>query len=112
LILSGSTIYGEAAYGDYEGNGSVFQLNTDGSGFRILHSFTGGSNDGGWPYASLLLNGSTLYGTTYVGGTNNDGTIFALTVPEPSALALLAASALGLLGYAWRKRRREAGQSG
>ncbi len=112
LILSGSTIYGEAAYGDYEGNGSVFQLNTDGSGFRILHSFTGVSNDGGWPYASLLLSGSTLYGTTYIGGTNNDGTIFALTVPEPSTLALLAAGALGFAAYAWRKRRRDAGEIG
>jgi hypothetical protein len=33
-------------------------------------------------------------------------------VPEPSTLVLLVAAALGLAGYAWRKRRRDAGQMG
>ena len=33
-------------------------------------------------------------------------------VPEPSILALLAVGALGLAGYAWRKRRRDAAQMG
>ena len=34
------------------------------------------------------------------------GLAFAPT-PEPSTFALLGASALGLLGYAWRRRRRK-----
>ena len=29
------------------------------------------------------------------------------TVPEPSTAALLGAAAVGLMGYAWRRRRRE-----
>ena len=38
-------------------------MNTDGSGYTVLKSFTG--SDGGDPYAGLVLSGSTLYGTTW-----------------------------------------------
>ncbi len=38
--------------------------------------------------------------------------VTAQVVPEPSTLVLLAAGALGFLCYAWRKRRRDAGQMG
>ena len=37
-------------------------------------------------------------------GTGN-GTVFALTLPEPGTLVLLAAGAIGLVGYVWRCRR-------
>src|SRR2546430_5665915 len=40
LILSGNTLYGT------EDAGTVFALNTDGSGFTNLHSFTATSNNG------------------------------------------------------------------
>jgi pimeloyl-ACP methyl ester carboxylesterase len=50
--------------------GSVFKVNTDGSSFRTLHTFTDGS-DGANPQAGLVLSGSTLYGTTSKGGTTN-----------------------------------------
>src|SRR6266478_514734 len=39
LILSGNTLYGTAAYGGSGGNGTVFAVNTDGTGFTIVHSF-------------------------------------------------------------------------
>src|SRR5260370_702130 len=39
LILSGNTLYGTAAYGGQGGNGTVFAVNTDGTGFTIVHSF-------------------------------------------------------------------------
>ena len=35
----------------------------------------------------------------------NGGEELVLAVPEPSTLAILVAGALGLLGYAWRRRR-------
>src|SRR5260370_39297615 len=38
--LSGTTLYGTAAYGGGSGNGTVFAVNTNGTGFTILHSFT------------------------------------------------------------------------
>ena len=35
---------------------------------NILHNFTGGANDGQYPYGSLTLSGSKLYGMTSDGG--------------------------------------------
>src|SRR5258706_563594 len=40
LILLGNTLYGTAQGGGSSGNGTVFAINTDGSGFTTLHSFT------------------------------------------------------------------------
>ena len=45
--------------------------------FTTLHSFTGGS-DGANPNAGLILSSNTLYGTTCIGGTSGNGTVFAL----------------------------------
>ncbi|HAO77976.1 MAG TPA: hypothetical protein DCQ92_03170 [Verrucomicrobia subdivision 3 bacterium] len=67
-------MYGTAYYGGSGGNGTVFAVNTDGTGFTNLHSFTGGS-DGAAPFAGLILSGNTLYGTTEDGG-NGYGTVF------------------------------------
>ena len=38
----------------------------------------------------------------------DQGYIDLVVVPEPSTFALLAAAAIGLLGYAWRRRRQTA----
>src|SRR2546427_146852 len=37
LVLSGNTLYGTAGYGGTSGIGTVFKLNTDGTGFTNLH---------------------------------------------------------------------------
>jgi hypothetical protein len=42
------------------------------------------------------------------GDSNNDGTIFSVTVPEPSTLALLGIGAVSLLAYAWRRPKLDA----
>ena len=76
LTLSGSTLYGMTFQGGSGGAGTIFQINLDGTGLTILHNFTGGPSDGANPLGSLTLSGSTLYGMTFSGGANNDGTIF------------------------------------
>jgi uncharacterized repeat protein (TIGR03803 family) len=76
LILSGNTLYGTAAGGGTSHIGTVFQVNTDGTGFATLHSFTGTNSDGANPWAGLILSSNTLYGTTGQGGTSGDGTVF------------------------------------
>ena len=45
-------------------SGTVFKVNTDGSGFALVRSFAGRPADGGTPYGSLVVSGSTLYGVT------------------------------------------------
>lgn len=84
LVRSGNRLYGTAYYGGTGGSGSVFALNTDGSGFTNLHNFTAMSadyinTDGGYPHSGLILSGGTLYGATYFGGSSSNGTIFALS---------------------------------
>ena len=76
VILSGNTLYGTTASGGAHGYGTVFAVNTDGSGFTLLHSFIGSAGDGVTPVAGVILSGNTLYGTTYNGG--NGGTVFAV----------------------------------
>ena len=82
LILSGNTLYGTANYGGSGDNGTVFKVNTDGTGFTTLYNFTAlnlyCNSDGAYPYAGLILSGNTLYGTTSLGGTNGNGTVFAV----------------------------------
>ena len=77
VIVSGSTIYGTLnGFG-----GVVFAMNTDGSNFRALHVFADAPTDGAEPSVpALVLDGTTLYGTTRRGGAANGGTVFKVNV--------------------------------
>jgi len=83
LIVVGDTLFGAANSGGSSGRGTVFKLNTDGSGFTNLHSFTapdpstGFNSDGNTPNG-LILSGNILYGTAYSGGSSGAGTVFKL----------------------------------
>src|SRR5437870_296133 len=63
LILSGNCLYGTTYYGGSSGNGTVFKVQTDGTGFTNLHSFTARfgplatNSDGGGPN-DLVLSGN------------------------------------------------------
>jgi uncharacterized repeat protein (TIGR03803 family) len=60
------------------GCGTVFKITTAGK-LTTLHNSNGA--DGEYPYGGLLqATNGTLYGTTYQGGTDGDGTIFSLSV--------------------------------
>src|SRR5438876_1102958 len=83
LILSGDTLYGTTPFGGSSGNGAVFALNTDGTGFTTLYSFTAFNDyynsDGAYPNGGLILSGNALYGTAPSGGSSGRGTVFAVT---------------------------------
>ena len=102
LTLIGSTLYGMTQDGGANGLGNIFSINTDGSGYKDLFSFNGANGE--YPEGSLTLVGSTLYGMTEGGGDNGEGVVFSLTVPEPSTFVMLVTAAVGLLGWAWRRR--------
>lgn len=84
LFLAGNTLYGTASSGGMFGFGTVFSLNTDGSGFNTIHSFspTSGANqanqDGGFPIGGVILSDDTLYATAQVGGSGGAGTVFSV----------------------------------
>ena len=88
LILSGNTLYGTAQQGGSSGNGTIFKVNTDGTGFTNLYNFTtltlpcwycnAINSDGANPYAGLILSGNTLYGTAQAGGGSGEGTVFVI----------------------------------
>ncbi|MDB6022711.1 MAG: hypothetical protein JWQ04_2568 [Pedosphaera sp.] len=83
LVLSGGVLYGTAYVGGASGSGGVFKLNTDGSGFTTLHSFTSNNpyaiSGGAYPLG-MILQGNTLYGVTHGGGIMNNGTIFSINL--------------------------------
>jgi len=98
LILSGNTLYGTAENGGNGGEGTVFAVNTNGTGFTTLHSFTpltdfpNNTNiDGANPIAGLVLSGNTLYGTAHYGGRSGRGTVFALSLPVPPSMGFTTA---------------------
>ena len=79
LVLCGNTLYGTTSTAGSGGYGTVFSINTDGACFTNLYNFSG-AGDGAAPYGTLVMSGNTLYGTTSSGGSNGDGTIFALSL--------------------------------
>ncbi len=78
LVIEGSVLYGMTEYGGDDNEGTIFSINTNGTGFTLLHEFAGGVGDGAQPDGSLLKDGSVLYGMTFIGGTNNSGIIFSI----------------------------------
>jgi uncharacterized repeat protein (TIGR03803 family) len=98
-ILSGNTLYGMTKAGGRAGYGTVFAVNTDGTGFTNLHTFAGATRDGAYPHAGLMLLGNTLYGTAEVGGSWNQGTVFAVNTDGTGYTNLYSFTGTG--GQAW-----------
>src|SRR5947209_3870498 len=61
-------------------------MNLDGSGFTVLHNFSG--PDGGNVAGIIQGVNNVLYGTTLNGGSNEHGTVFKLN-PDSSGFASL-----------------------
>jgi uncharacterized repeat protein (TIGR03803 family) len=87
LTLSGNALYGTASGGGPFASGTIFKINTDGSGFAVLKALSATTNDqfgvtlnsdGANPQAGLILSGNTLYGATPIGGSHGGGTLFKI----------------------------------
>ncbi|MBD5654155.1 MAG: hypothetical protein IAI50_03115, partial [Candidatus Eremiobacteraeota bacterium] len=85
-LLYGATIYGgnqSCSFSNIPGCGALFSINPTGAGFKVVHDFQGSPSDGAGVYATPLLGANgKLYGTTFVGGAANDGSVYQLT-PAP-----------------------------
>jgi uncharacterized repeat protein (TIGR03803 family) len=80
LIDVKGTLYGTTGGGGAYSNGTVFSVNPTTGAEKVVYSFCSkqGCTDGGAPSASLIDVKGTLYGTTYGGGTYNNGTVFSV----------------------------------
>jgi len=103
LILSGNTLYGTANAGGISGHGTVFAVNTNGTGFANLYSFSATppypnitNRDGANPSAGVVLSGNTLYGTAAYGGSSGNGTIFSLSF-APQLTIILSGTSVVLM---------------
>ena len=76
LILYNGQFYGTTLHGGASGRGTVFRIGPSGGGFKIIHSFAGGATDGSFPFGTLTLVGTRLFGMTSGGGAKDNGTLF------------------------------------
>lgn len=77
LIFDGTFLYGEAWYGGSAGEGVIFKIKPDGTGYTKLFDFLGVSN-GAYPYGSLVYDGTYLYGMTEQGCVLGSGLAFKI----------------------------------
>ena len=77
-ILSDGVLYGTTGGPGGQISGTLFKMNTDGTGFTALRSFGGSPGDGRYPATILAVSAGVLYGTTTTGGWSTDGTLFKM----------------------------------
>jgi len=75
LTLDGSSLYGMTQAGGLNDAGTIYRINTNGTGFTLLRSFAGGDEIA--PGGALTLSGARLYGMT-AGAFGSRGTIFGI----------------------------------
>jgi uncharacterized repeat protein (TIGR03803 family) len=79
LLATNGNFYGTTQSGGSVGAGTLFKITPSGT-LTTLHNFTNAGADGGLPAGALIqATDGNLYGTTWTGGTNNDGTVFKMT---------------------------------
>jgi uncharacterized repeat protein (TIGR03803 family) len=80
LVAAGNVLYGMTPYGGPNNVGVLFKVNSDNTGYTVLHYFTGGASDGAHPVGSVVVSGNTIYGATRTGGASDQGTVFKMNI--------------------------------
>jgi uncharacterized repeat protein (TIGR03803 family)/YD repeat-containing protein len=84
---SDGNIYGTTSTGGSQDLGTIFRYQPDASfgSFDSLYSFNG--QNGSHPFGGLIQGSDgSLYGSAFDGGTNNQGTLFKLTLAVPPSI--------------------------
>jgi uncharacterized repeat protein (TIGR03803 family) len=75
---SDGNFYGTTYYGGAANNGTIFKVDSSGN-LTTLHSFAGVPADGAHPFSPLIqASDGNFYGTTFLGGSGNLGTVFKM----------------------------------
>jgi len=78
LIDKAGNLYGTTEFGGTSGQGVVYKLGK--SGFKVLHSFAGGTTDGCFPFGSVAMDkNGNLYSTTLQCGVSGLGVVWKLS---------------------------------
>ena len=80
-VTATGLLFGRTSTTTSEGNGdgTIFQINPNGTGYIVDHFFTGAKTDGNDPrHNAMTLVGTVLYGTTLTGGKHDNGSIFSI----------------------------------
>jgi len=112
LTAAGNGLYyGTTMSGGANGNGAIFEFNSATGFITLKDSFN--SSNGANPFAALTAAGNGLYyGTTYSGGANGNGAIYAfdsgvrdpIPAPVPGPLPVVGIGAA--FGWSRQLRRR------
>ncbi len=89
---SDGALYGTSGQGGSFSGGTVFKVNSDGSGYAVLHSFS--DTDGWLPGELVQGSDGALYGACQFGGGFYQGTVFKLN-PDGSGFTVLRTFAGG-----------------
>jgi uncharacterized repeat protein (TIGR03803 family) len=82
-------LYGTTGYGGGAARGTVFKINRDGSGYTILHRFSGAAGTGAYPSTGLILaSDGGFYGRTISGGAGDGATVFRFD-PDASTVEVI-----------------------
>lgn len=93
LIKSGAYFYGATYQGGANNWGTLFKIKPNGSNYTKLLDFEGLTN-GGYPFGSLLVDGTYLYGTTRHGGQNAMGTVYSYQYCTPPIVEATASDSV------------------
>lgn len=77
LIQYRGYLYGFMQSGGVAGQGGIFRIRTDGTGYQLMHEFN--NTDGNSPLGSpTIATNGRIYGSASQGGTNGYGTLFSI----------------------------------
>ena len=86
IMDAGGNLYSTTSAGGPNNNddGTIFEMMPPAAGqtawaLTVLHNFAGNPTDGQTPFAPLIMDATgTLFGTTFLGGTDNFGAVFGV----------------------------------
>lgn len=77
LVEANGKLWGVTSMGGANSKGTIYCINTNGTGFTKVHDF-GSASSSGYPEQGLILANNKLWGMSYDGGISNYGTIYTI----------------------------------